>query len=134
LARRKRAEGPSGALLSSDAVVQAKYAESHARWRAARARIHELARETWATALTKRPLDASDLAEITASSELLVSELGIAVGSIATLAGMSAVLRESEPSRAELGRAWRDLQTLSAHISVSSRLLGSAGAALLSDE
>jgi len=131
LANRKRVEGSAGTLLSADAVVQAKYAESHARWRAARARIHELARDTWTRPLTRRPLEASELAEITASCAHAVSELGVAVGSIAALAGMSAILRESEPSQGELGRAWRDLQTLSAHVSVSSRVLGAAGAALI---
>jgi indole-3-acetate monooxygenase len=133
LVRQKR-DGASDRPLANDAVVQSQYAQNHARWRAARARVHELAQETWATALARRPLGASQLAQITAGCAFAVSELGIAVASIAALAGMSAILRETEPSRGEFARAWRDLQTVSAHVSVSSRQFRAAGATLLGAE
>jgi alkylation response protein AidB-like acyl-CoA dehydrogenase len=133
LDRRKR-EGASDRALASDAMVQSQYAQSHARWRAARARVHELAQESWAAAVARRSLAASQLAEIAAGCALVVSELGVAVASLAALAGMSAILRESEPSRGEFARAWRDLQTLSAHVSVSSRQFRAAGATFLGAE
>jgi len=126
LARRKKGGG-SDVTLSDEPIVRSQYAESHARWRFARARLHELARETWQVALSGRPLNPSELAEITASCTLCVSELGAAIGQLAAVAGMSAIVRGEE-----FGRAWHDLQTLSAHVSVSPRQLGSSGAVLLS--
>ena len=126
LARRKKGGG-SDVALSDEPTVRSQYAESHARWRFARARLHELSRETWQVALSGRPLNPSELAEITASCTLCVSELCAAIGRLAAVAGMSAILRGEE-----FARAWHDLQTLSAHVSVSPRQLGSSGAVLLS--
>lgn len=125
LARAKKGGG-SGVVLSDEPAVQTLYAESHARCHSARARLHELAGAAWATVNAGRVLTPTDLAEITAGSVLGVSDLCAAVGQLARAAGMSAVMQESE-----FARAWRDLQAVAAHVSVSPRQLPSAGAALL---
>jgi indole-3-acetate monooxygenase len=125
LARAKRSAG-SDAPLADDSTVRLQYAQSHTRWRFAHAHIHELAREAWHVALAGRSLDAREQAEITASCTLCVTDLCLAIGQLAALAGMSAILGGQE-----FARAWRDLQTLGAHISVSPRQFASAGGALL---
>lgn len=56
----------------------------------------------------------------------IAAALVAAVGDLAHLAGMAAVLQAGE-----LARAWRDLQTLAAHASVSQRQLAAAGRALI---
>lgn len=125
LASRKKGGG-SHVTLSGEPIVQSQYAESHARCRFARARLHELAQETWQVALSGRPLDHLELAEITAGCALCVSELCVAINQLARFVGMSAISPDEE-----FARAWRDLQTLGAHMAVSPRQLTSAGAVLL---
>lgn len=125
LARNKKSKG-TDLSLADEPTTRSQYAQSHSRWRFARARIHEVAREAWLAVQSGRLLNASELAEITASCALCVSDLRAAVGELAALAGMSAIVRGND-----LARAWRDLQTLSAHISVSPRGMESSGGALL---
>jgi alkylation response protein AidB-like acyl-CoA dehydrogenase len=106
--------------------VRSQYAQNHARWLSVHLALHALGSRTWETALSGTSLTARELAEIAASCAHFVSELQSAVAGIARIAGMNAVLHDSP-----LARAWRDLQTLAAHASVSALLYGQAGTALL---
>jgi alkylation response protein AidB-like acyl-CoA dehydrogenase len=112
--------------LSHHPLIQIKYGESDARWRFMRAGIYSLASRAWEAALADRLLTSRELAEITASCALCLSELQRAVSDLAALAGMSAITRDHE-----FARASRDLQTLAAHVSVSQLQLLSAGRAVL---
>ncbi|HKT73895.1 MAG TPA: hypothetical protein VJQ47_13470, partial [Steroidobacteraceae bacterium] len=119
--------GPhSPCTLADEADVQRQYAESHARYSMVHSHLYSLARDCWETVATGGTLTAVQLAEISAGCALGVAELHRAIGDLARLAGMTAILGESE-----FARAWRDLQTLGAHISVSSRQFTTAGQALL---
>jgi alkylation response protein AidB-like acyl-CoA dehydrogenase len=125
LARVKKIPG-AGTLLMTDPLVQSMYGMAHATWQSAKASIESLAHKAWDTVRANRTLSQTDLAEITAGCALSVAKLRRAVGELIALSGMSAIQPESE-----LGRAWRDLQALAAHGSVSPRHLGAAGAVLL---
>jgi alkylation response protein AidB-like acyl-CoA dehydrogenase len=113
--------------LSDHPLVQTKYAECNARWRLMQAGIYSLASRAWQSALAHRLLTARELAEITASCALCLSDLQRLVSDLAALAGMSSITRDNE-----FARASRDLQTLAAHISVSQLQLLSAGRTMLS--
>jgi alkylation response protein AidB-like acyl-CoA dehydrogenase len=113
--------------LSQHPLVQIKYAECNARWRLMQAGIYSLASRAWQSALAHRLLTARELAEITASCALCLSDLQRLVSDLAALAGMSSITRDNE-----FARASRDLQTLAAHISVSQLQLLSAGRTMLS--
>lgn len=128
LAPRKKSARTDTAL-SDDSTVTAQYAESHARWRFARARVYELASEAWEVALSGRALNATELAEITSGCALCLSELRAAIAPLAAVSGMSSIQRGED-----FARAWQDLQTLGAHVSVSPLHFASAGRALLSAE
>jgi alkylation response protein AidB-like acyl-CoA dehydrogenase len=125
LAARKRAQG-AAAVLADDALVQAAYAESHARCVQLRAALYALADRAWAAALCRRALGPEELAEITASCAAGVAQLIDAVGVLARLAGMTAIARQPE-----LARACHDLQALAAHAAVAPQQLVAAGRALL---
>lgn len=125
LARTKKISG-SGAPLMSDPVVHATLGEGHSIWQLAKSSIESLAYKAWDKARSSRALSPQDLAEITGACVLSVAKLRRAIGELIALAGMSAIQPESD-----LGRAWRDLQALAAHGSISPRHLGTTGAALL---
>jgi alkylation response protein AidB-like acyl-CoA dehydrogenase len=114
------------APLSEHPIAQTKYAECDARWRLMQGGIYSLASRTWQVALANRALTARELAKITASCALCLQELLRAVGELADLAGMSAITQENE-----FARAWRDLQTLGAHVAVSAGRLMGAGKVML---
>jgi alkylation response protein AidB-like acyl-CoA dehydrogenase len=124
--RGKKVSG-SGALLADDPVAQSRYGEAHATWRLAKAGLDSLARQAWGAAVANRALSAKELSEITAVCGLSVARLRSAIGELLALTGMTAIQPE-EP----LARAWRDLQALAAHVSVSPRHLATSGATLLS--
>jgi alkylation response protein AidB-like acyl-CoA dehydrogenase len=126
LAKQKKPQG-SDTSLADDPTVQTQYATSHARWRLNQAALYALAEQSWQLVLGGCPLRTHELAEITASCTLCVSELEAAVGDLARLAGMSAIAQDDE-----LARSSRDLQTLAAHVAVSPRHWRSSGRALLS--
>jgi alkylation response protein AidB-like acyl-CoA dehydrogenase len=125
LAHVKKIPG-AGDLLMSDPVVQAAFGSAHAAWQLAKALADSLAHKAWDAARASRSLLPADLAEITGGCVLAVAKLRRAVGELMALAGMTAIQPESE-----LARAWRDLQALAAHGSISPRHLGATGAALL---
>ncbi len=125
LARVKKISG-NGELLMNDPVVHATFSAAHASWQLVKSSLETLAHRAWDSARANRPLPAQDQAEITATCSFSVAKLRMAVGELLALAGMSAIQPDSE-----LVRAWRDLQALAAHGSISPRNLGSAGAALL---
>lgn len=127
LARTKKPLG-SDATLSQDAVVGARYAEGHARWRLAQSALRALATSAWQAALAGRPLTPSERAEITAVCTASVAELLATVGDLARLAGMAAIASDGE-----LARAWRDLQAASVHFAVAPHQLAAAGGVLLAD-
>ena len=77
-------------------------------------------------ARANRALSPADLAEITGGCALSVAKVRAAIGELLALTGMTAIQPESE-----LSRAWRDLQALAAHGSISPRHLGATGAVLL---
>jgi alkylation response protein AidB-like acyl-CoA dehydrogenase len=124
LARVKKISG--GALLMSDPTVQSAFGAGHATWQLAKSLLDSLAHKAWDTARASRALSAHDLAEITGGCALAVAKLRAAIGELMALAGMTALQPESD-----LARAWRDLQALAAHASISPRNLGTTGAALL---
>jgi alkylation response protein AidB-like acyl-CoA dehydrogenase len=112
--------------LADDPIVQTQYAKSHTRWRLVQAALYALAEHSWQIVLGGRPLVTHELAEITASCSLYVSELEAAVGDLARLAGMSAIMQGQE-----LTRAWSDLRALAAHVATSPRHGPASGRALL---
>ncbi|MDB6083336.1 MAG: putative hydrolase [Gammaproteobacteria bacterium] len=125
LAKQKKPPG-SDVSLADDPTVQAQYAKSHARWRVIQGALYSLAEQSWCAVLSGRQPSAHELAEITASCTLCISELEAAVGDLARLAGMSAIARDDE-----LARSSRDLQALAAHAAVSPRHWLTCGRALL---
>jgi len=120
-------DAPTDGPLSGHPIVQANYAASEARWRFMRAGIYALAVQTWQAAQASHSLTPRELAEITASCALCLSDLQRVVGDLAGLAGMSAIAQDSE-----FARAWRDLQTLAAHVSVSPLQVTAAGQRMMS--
>jgi indole-3-acetate monooxygenase len=126
LARKKKAPD-TDAPLENHPIAQTRLAESDARLRSLQSGIHTLAARTWQVALTNRSLRSRELSEITATCVQCLSDLNRAVADLASFAGMDAIKRDSE-----FARTWRDLQTLSAHVSVSPLRLMSAGRPLFS--
>lgn len=125
LAKQKKSQG-SAISLADDPTVQTQYAKSYARWRVIQAALYSLSEDSWRVALSERPTNAHELAEITASCALCISELEAAVRDLARLAGMSAIFQGDE-----LARSARDLQALAAHVAVSPRQWLSSGRVLL---
>jgi alkylation response protein AidB-like acyl-CoA dehydrogenase len=125
LAHTKKLHG-SSALLMTDPVVQATYGAAQATWQLAKSTLESLAHKAWSAARANRPLQPTDLAEITSGCVLSVARTRQAIAELMALTGMTAIQPESE-----LARAWRDYQALAAHGSMSPRHLGSAGALLL---
>ncbi|HEY8519257.1 MAG TPA: acyl-CoA dehydrogenase family protein [Gammaproteobacteria bacterium] len=125
LARTKRGYGGTGPL-AEEPYVRVCFAQSRARLTFARAGIQAMAARAWEAALANRPLAPAERGEITAAAVHCVAECLAAVGALITPAGMTPLARDDE-----LGRAWRDLQALAAHGSISPRGLAAAGAGLL---
>jgi indole-3-acetate monooxygenase len=125
LARVKKIHG-GGGLLASDPIVQTTFGTAHATWQLARSALDTMAHKASDIARSNRALSPSDLAEITAGCALSVAKLRAAIGELMALAGMTAIQPDSD-----LARAWRDLQALAAHGSVSPRHLATAGMTLL---
>jgi len=125
LAARKPAAGTSSPL-AGDPLLQARYAACHACLCRVREALHADASEAWQAAAAGRTCDPRLRARITSGCTSGVAELVVAVGDLAHLAGMTAIMRDGE-----LARAWRDLQALAAHASVSQRQLAAAGQALI---
>ncbi|HEY4211493.1 MAG TPA: acyl-CoA dehydrogenase family protein [Steroidobacteraceae bacterium] len=125
LAVRKKPHG-AGYSLASDPWVQGRFAQAHAVCVHAEAGLMKLAEAAWEAALANRPLSQPELAQITAGCALAVARLRDAVDELIAVSGMNGVQIEDE-----LARAWRDLQTVAAHGSVSPRRLTEAGKALL---
>jgi indole-3-acetate monooxygenase len=125
LAHVKKIPG-AGASLMSDPVVQSTFGIAHATWQFAKALLDSLAHKAWDAVRASRTLSPVDLAQITGGCVLCVARLRAAVGELLALAGMTAIQPDSE-----LARAWRDLQALAAHGSISPRHLGATGAMLL---
>jgi alkylation response protein AidB-like acyl-CoA dehydrogenase len=113
LAQNKQCPG-SEMMLAAHPTVQTTCAESDACCRSQQAAIYALAARTWQAALANRPLLPHELNEITATCTLCMKDLQRAVFNLCTLAGMNAIMQDSE-----FARAWRDLQTLAAHAAVS---------------
>jgi indole-3-acetate monooxygenase len=116
----------SDVLLAVQPLTQTTYAQCDARWRLLQAGIYSLASRTWQAALANQPLMSHQLAEITASCVVCLAELQNIVAELVRLAGMSSIMQHTE-----FARAWRDLQTLAAHVSVSPLHMASAGGVLL---
>jgi indole-3-acetate monooxygenase len=126
LARRKRAHG-STRPMAEDPYVQTRFAEGCAQWQSSKASLAVLAQHAWDVVLAGRALSSRELAEIAAGCAFSVARLRSTIGELLAVAGMTAIQREDE-----LARAWRDLQGVAAHVSVSPRQLTGAGAQLLS--
>lgn len=121
LAQHKRCPG-SDMPLAAHPLTQARFSQSDARIRLLQTGIHALAARTWQSALANRPLSPHELQEITTSCALCLADLQRAVFDLVNLAGMNAIMQDSE-----FARAWRDLQTLAAHVSVSPLHLARTG-------
>ncbi len=131
LARHKRSPGltvPLAPVLAGDPLTQGRFAESYATWQSVKAGLELLAGQAWQTALSGRQLTSRELAEITAGCVTAVARLRSAVGELITLAGMTGIQMGED-----LARAWRDLQAVAMHGSVSARRLATAGSVLLSE-
>lgn len=126
LAKQKKFHG-SDISPADEPTVQTQYAKSYARWRVVQAALYSLADSGWRVVLSGLRPNPHELAEITASCILCISELEAAVADLARLAGMSAIAQGDE-----LARASRDLQALAAHVAVSPRQWLPSGRALLS--
>ncbi len=101
-------------------------ARRYATCQLAKASLDSLAHKAWDSVRAIVSYSQSDLAEMTGGCVFSVARLRAAVGELLASSGMTAIQPESE-----LARAWRDLQALAAHGSVSPRHLGSTGATLL---
>src|SRR5262249_23190696 len=97
-----------------------------ATWLLARSLTESLAHTAWDAVRANRTLSPQDLAEITGGCAHAVAQLRTAIGELLSLTGMTAISPD-----ADLARAWRDLQALAAHGSISPRNLGTTGAILL---
>ena len=128
LARRKKPHG-AGYALASDPWVQGRFAQAHSTCGHAEAGLMRLAGAAWDAALAKRTLSPPELAAITAGCASAVGRLREAVDELIAVSGMNGIQIEDE-----LARAWRDLQTVAAHGSVSPRRLTEAGKGLLSGD
>ncbi len=100
--------------LAAHPLTQARVVHSDTRFRGLQIEIYELATRTWQVAIANRPLTATELNEITDSCVRCMIDLQRAISELASLAGMSAITQDNE-----FARAWRDLQTLTAHTAVS---------------
>ena len=127
LARRKKA-ADARQLLSDDPTVQNTFAQAQATCQQVKAGLAALADDAWQAALANRPLSDHELAQITAGCAFAVGRLRSAVDELIAVSGMTGIQADNE-----LARAWRDLQTVAAHGSVSPRQLTKAGARLLGD-
>jgi len=127
LARGKRAYG-SSRPMAQDPYAQLRFAEGCAQWQASKASIVALAHRAWEVALGGGALSLRELAGITAGCALSVARLRSVIGELLAVSGMNAIQIDDE-----LARAWRDLQGVAAHGSVSPRHLTGAGATLLLD-
>jgi len=124
LAQRKKS---GGVTLGADPFVQSRYAESAAGWSQVKAGLESLAARAWEAAVADRTLSVHELAQITAGCATAVARLRAGIHGLIGLTGMTGIQIDNP-----FARAWRDLQTVAAHSSVSPRLLVGAGAALLS--
>jgi alkylation response protein AidB-like acyl-CoA dehydrogenase len=108
------------------AALSTRFAQAQAALDQAAALVWSLAQEAWQTVSQGAKLDAAQLARITAGCGVSQERLRQAVGELASVAGMRAIDR-----RSGFSRAWRDLQTLGAHGSLSPQRLIAAGGVLL---
>jgi hypothetical protein len=116
----------NAAPLAANPLVCGAYAVAHATLEASQARVAALAEHAWGAAQSGRPLDAGERAAITSGCALAVGRARETVAELVALSGMDAIEQAGA-----LARAWRDLQALAAHVSVSSRHLLGAGTVLL---
>jgi indole-3-acetate monooxygenase len=91
-------------------------AQAEAAWRSARAFLHEVVDEAWATASTGAPLGAEHRRLLRLGATDAVWRSVVAVDAMYTLAGGSAVY-ESSP----LQRVFRDIHVLTQHGMVARR-------------
>ena len=108
-----------------DAIAQ-RFGQARAVLEQAAAAIAGLAAEAWQTVAQGGALDAAQRARITAVCCVSQEQLREAIGALAAVAGMRAIERSGDFSR-----AWRDLQALGAHGSLAPRHVAAAGHALL---
>lgn len=127
LARRKRSHVSIG-VLADDPVARTRFAEGRAGWHSAKAGLWLLAEHAWQAASGGGVLSARQRAEITAGCALAVERLRSDVGQLIAVCGMTGIRMEDD-----LARAWRDLQTVAAHVSVSPQHLAAAGGTLLAE-
>jgi len=113
LAQHKQCPG-SEMPLAAHPLTQTRYARSDACCRTWQTEIHLLAARTWQVTLANKSLSSQERAELTTRCVACLAELQHAIFDLVNLAGMSAITQDNE-----FARAWRDLQTLAAHASVS---------------
>jgi alkylation response protein AidB-like acyl-CoA dehydrogenase len=107
-------------------AVSMRFAQAQAALEQAAAVVGSLAQEAWQTVSQGAKLNAAQLARITASCCVSQERLRQALGELASVAGMRAIDR-----RSNFSRAWRDLQSLGAHGSLAPQRLIAAGGVLL---
>ncbi len=132
LAETKKGGGPfagATAALANNAVVRAEVAQARAKWRRARAFLHEMLREIWAC------LAAGDAPSLSQRAELRLAITGAMqcsceiVDYAFTAAGSNAIF-EGSPFE----RRFRDMHTLMAHGQAQMSNFESAGEALFGAE
>jgi len=108
------------------AAIATRFAHAQATLEMACAAVSGVAEEAWRSVAPGARLDERQLARITAICCVSQEQLRVAIGALASVAGMVAIDR-----RSGFSRAWRDLQTLGAHGSLAPQRLIGAGSALL---
>lgn len=111
---------------AAHAAIRQRFAHACGVLEQARAAVMGLAQEAWATVLQGGLLSAVQLARITSACSVSQEQLRAAIDELAALAGMRAMER-----RGDFSRAWRDLGALGAHGSLAPQRLVAAGEVLL---
>jgi indole-3-acetate monooxygenase len=114
------------AASAGAAAVNLRFAQACAVLEQAAAVVAGLAQEAWGTVSQGRALDAVQLARITVACCVCQEQLRAAIGELAGVAGMRAIDR-----RGDFSRAWRDLTALGAHGSLAPQRLVESGKVLL---
>ncbi len=111
--RTARDKTPRGStqLLREDGVIQLRFGEAEARWRAARVFLIETLREMWAAATPPKPLTLEQRVAIRMAATRALLEAKEALDSIYHAAGATAVF-----DRQPYERRFRDMHTVVQHI------------------
>jgi alkylation response protein AidB-like acyl-CoA dehydrogenase len=132
LAENKKGGGPfagATATLSHNAVVRADIAKARAKWRRARAFLHEMFRDVWSSLVAGEPLVLTQRADLRLAITGAMKSSCEVVDYAFTAAGSNAIFTGSA-----LERRFRDMHTMMAHGQAQMSNFESAGEALFGTE